>query len=591
MRRLPVLLIALLAACASVQPVPQNAPPAAVAVQQPVHLVIVGTTDVHGWLSTHDTRDVKYGGLALFGSYVNALRAANPGRVLLVDSGDLFQGTLESNYFEGEPVVRAYNLLGYTATAVGNHEFDYGPVGPDATARKPGEDPVGALKKNAEAAKFPFLSANMTEKATGRTPAWARPYTMVDVAGVRVGIIGISTPQTPSTTMPANVTALRFSDPVSATIAAASELRAKGADAVIVLAHMGGRCTNVNDVTATSTCEPNQEAMEFLQKLPAGTVDAYFGGHTHAEMRHFINGVPATQALAYSAEFSTIDLYVDPARHHVDAAKTTIRPLTMICPSVYAGTETCDARLAPKGATLVPRIFEGQQIVPDPKVAEVLQPYIEKVAARRNEKLGIRVAAPIGRAYSGESALGNLLTDAMRQAFSADVAFMNSGGIRANLRPGETTFGEIYEISPFDNYAAIVMMSGAQLSDMLRVTTGGNGGVLQVSGLHYTVDMALDANKPAGQRNRLVSVTLPNGDPLDVNKLYKVVLPDFLVNGGEGLSRMMKGVPPERVTIDMERTLHDVFAAELPKFPQPLQAKTEGRITILNAPPSSGPER
>jgi 5'-nucleotidase len=486
--------------------------------------------------------------------------------------------------------VRAYNLLGYTAAAVGNHEFDYGPVGPDATARKPGQDPVGALKKNAELAKFPFLSANMTEKATGRTPQWASPYTMVDVAGVKVGLIGISTPQTPVTTMPANVTALAFGDPVPAAVAAARELRAKGADAVVVLAHMGGRCTNVSDVSATSTCEPNQEAMEFLNKIPAGTIDAYFGGHTHAEMRHFVNGVAATPALAYSAEFSTIDLYVDPVTHHVDTAKTQIRPLTMICPSVYAGTETCDARLAPKGATLVPRTFEGQPIAADVKVAEVLKPYLDKVAVRRNEKLGVRVAAPIGRAYSGESALGNLLTDVMRQAYSADVAFMNSGGIRANLQPGEVTFGQIYEISPFDNYPAVVMMTGAQLSDMLRVTTGGGGGVLQVSGLRYTYDVALDAGKPAAERNRLIAVTLPNGDPLDPNKLYKVVLPDFLVNGGEGLSRMMKGVPPERVTIDMERTLHDVFASELPKFPQPLQAKVEGRITILNAPPARGGE-
>lgn len=583
MRRLSVLFIALLTACASVQTVPQKASQAA----QPVHLVIVGTTDVHGWLSTHDTREVKYGGLALFGSYISAIRAANPGRVLLVDSGDLFQGTLESNYFEGEPVVRAYNLLGYTAAAVGNHEFDYGPVGPDATAKKPGQDPVGALKKNAAAAEFPFLSANMVEKATGRTPDWSRPYTIVDVAGVRVGLIGISTPQTPVTTMPANVTALAFTDPVPATVAAAAELRAKGADAVIVLAHMGGRCTNVQDVNAISTCEPNQEAMEFLGKLPAGTVDAYFGGHTHSEMRHFINGVAATQALAYSAEFSTIDLYVDPAKHRVDATKTNIRPLTMICPSVYAGTETCDARLAPKGAALVPRTFEGQPIAADSRIATVLQPYLEKVAARRNEKLGARVAAPIGRAYSGESALGNLLTDAMRQAYSADVAFMNSGGIRANLTAGEVTFGEIYEISPFDNYPAIAMMTGGQLSDMLRTTTGGDRGILQVSGLKYTVDAALDANKPAGERNRLVSVTLPNGSPLNPDKLYKVVLPDFLVNGGEGLSRMMKSVPLDRVTIDSERTLHDLFAVELPKFPQPLQSKVEGRITILNAPAAS----
>src|SRR6266545_8185099 len=118
MRRFLALFIFLLAACAT-------APPA----RPPVHVVIVGTTDVHGWFNGHVGKEMQYGGVALFASYLNALRAENP-NIIVVDSGDLFQGTLESNFFEGEPVIRAYNLIGYAAAAVGNHEFDYGPVGP-----------------------------------------------------------------------------------------------------------------------------------------------------------------------------------------------------------------------------------------------------------------------------------------------------------------------------------------------------------------------------------------------------------------------------------------------------------------------------
>src|SRR5215208_3830444 len=116
------ILVLLLAACASVPP-------------KPVHVVIVGTTDVHGWFNGHQNSPVPYGGVPLLASYVEALRAENENRVVLVDSGDMFQGTLESNFFEGEPVVTAYNLLGYSASAVGNHEFDYGPLGPVSIAR------------------------------------------------------------------------------------------------------------------------------------------------------------------------------------------------------------------------------------------------------------------------------------------------------------------------------------------------------------------------------------------------------------------------------------------------------------------------
>src|SRR5829696_4287049 len=189
-RSLSLVLFLLAAACASV-PAP------------PVHVVIVGTTDVHGWFNGHvDTppgggEGVVWGGLPVFASYVEALRAQNDGRVVVVDSGDIFQGTLESNLFEGEAVVRGYNIIGYAAAAVGNHEFDFGPVGPASIAREPDDDPLGAIKRNADLAMFPLLSANMVEKATGKTPAWSRRTTIVRAGNTRIGIIGLSTPDTP----------------------------------------------------------------------------------------------------------------------------------------------------------------------------------------------------------------------------------------------------------------------------------------------------------------------------------------------------------------------------------------------------------
>src|ERR1043165_2476669 len=234
---------------------------AAAVLAQPVHVVVVGTTDVHGWVAGHrDPRPPSRGAppaarawsaapaaapppsgaLPLFASYVEALRAANPGRVVLVDSGDVFQGTLESNYFEGKPLADPYNAPGYSGVAIGNHEFDYGPAGREKSVpRDPGDDPLGALKERVAQAKFPFLSANITEKATGKTPAWLKRSAIADVGGVKVGIIGLTTPETPVTTMPVNVASLSFNDPVKAAVEEAANLRAHGADAVIVIAHMG----------------------------------------------------------------------------------------------------------------------------------------------------------------------------------------------------------------------------------------------------------------------------------------------------------------------------------------------------------------
>ncbi|MEA2462323.1 MAG: 5-nucleotidase, partial [Acidobacteriota bacterium] len=324
-RSFPLVLFLLAAACTST--VRQPAPP--------VHVVVIGTTDVHGWFNGHvetppgGGEGVLWGGLPSLASYIETLREENRGRVLLVDSGDMFQGTLESNMFEGEAVVRGYNVLGYTAAAVGNHEFDFGPVGPDAIARNPGDDPLGALKRNADLAMFPLLSANMTEKATGKTPAWAKRYTMVRVGGARVGIIGLSTPDTPNVTMAVNVASLDFTDPIAATLQAARELRRAGADAIIVIAHIGGRCTKMDEPHALESCDRNAEAMTYLEKLPAGTIDAFFAGHTHANMAHYVNGVPTLQGLSMSREFSTLDLWIDTEQNRV--AKSEIRPHTMIC--------------------------------------------------------------------------------------------------------------------------------------------------------------------------------------------------------------------------------------------------------------------
>ncbi len=549
---------------------------------QPVHVFVVGTTDMHGsYDSHHESKTAPaYGGLPLIAGYLNVLRA-NHGRVIVVDSGDLFQGTLESNFFEGEPVVKGYNALGYDAAAVGNHEFDYGPVGPDSIARTANEDPLGALKKNAKAAKFPFLSANLTEKSTGKTPSWAKRYTMVEANGVKVGIIGLSTPDTPAVTMSANVATLNFGDPVAATVTAAKELRAAGASAIVVIAHMGGRCKVIDlNPEDSSSCETDQEAMRYLNALPKGTIDAYFAGHTHSNIRHYINGVATLQPSPFGREIAILDMTIDPSQHKV--TKTEMAPLTMICAQVYEHTETCDPKKAPAGAALVPKKLEGKPVAEVTAVADLFKPYLEQVAVKKNEELGIRTTDRFKRAYYRESPLGDLLTDAMRTYMKVDVAFLNSGGIRADLPAGTILYQHMFDVSPFDNFPATIMLTGAQVKRMLEITSiGGGRGILQTSGLHYTFDESRDADKPAAQRNRLVSVTLPDGKPLDPAALYRVATIDFLVTG-EGLEPLMKTIPPDRIRIDYSRPIRELLIDALKAMPQPLAPKVDGRITVVN---------
>ncbi|MBT8092110.1 MAG: bifunctional metallophosphatase/5'-nucleotidase, partial [Gammaproteobacteria bacterium] len=207
---LPGALLALLLGCTA----QRSAPPAEIIIS------IVGTNDVHGELLPYADR----GGLVGMSGYVEALRqrrAAENGAVLLIDAGDMWQGTLESNIGEGADVVEAYNIMGYTAAALGNHEFDFGPVGPAATPQQPGDDPRGALKQRIAEANFPVLAANLIDEARGKPVDWdnVQPSFMLDVQGVRIGIIGVMTRDALQTTIAANTPGLAVA-PLAGTIAA-----------------------------------------------------------------------------------------------------------------------------------------------------------------------------------------------------------------------------------------------------------------------------------------------------------------------------------------------------------------------------------
>ena len=198
--------------------------------------------------------------------------------------------------------------------------------------------------------------------------------------------------------------------------------------------------------------------------------------------------------------------------------------------------------------------------------------------------MNIQVARPFTRTFTGESPLGDLIADALREYSATDFAFMNSGGIRAELPAKDLTYADIFAVSPFDNYPAVVAMTGAQIVETLRLTSTGIRGILQVSGLRYTVDAAKDNDKPPAERNRIVSVTRTDGRPLDPNAIYTVAMPDFIAAGGDNTNPVMSVIPRDRITIAYARPIRDVLVEMWAKRPQPLEPRTDGRITVLNLP-------
>jgi 2',3'-cyclic-nucleotide 2'-phosphodiesterase (5'-nucleotidase family) len=500
------------AACGSPTPAPQppvSPPPPAAPVAKTI--TIIGTSDLHGALER----------LPIFAGFVanvRAARSADGGGVVLVDGGDLFQGTLESNLAEGADVIRAYNALGYTASAVGNHEFDYGPVGPDVTA-KPGEDRRGALKARASEAKFPFLVSNIIDTSTGKRVDWPNipASTLVDVAGISVGIVGASTEGTPMTTMPANFVGLQMAPSTADAIAAeAQALRARGAKLVILAAHIGSECKDNSEPTDLSTCDKRDELFRVLDALPKGLIDVAIAAHTHQAIAKTIDGVAVIESMSSGRAFGRVDV------HLTDGAidKVTIHPPEVMCP--------LDAEHnAVPVAECHPGPYEGRPVEPVAALQQISDEAIARAGVRRAEQLGVTFATPMLKAYKTESAEGDWLTELMLAAEPrAQVALTNGGGLRADIPAGPLTYGELFSAMPFDNRFALVTVRGAQIRELVTHNLQADGGIFSWAGLTARARCKAD---------KLDIAIQVGGKPLVDDLPYVIATSDFLASGGDGV--------------------------------------------------------
>ena len=472
-----------------------------------VTITIIGLNDVHGQLAGSDER----GGLVAISAYVAAVRqarASDGGAVLLIDAGDMWQGTLESNLNEGEAVVNAYNALGVTAAAIGNHEFDFGPRGPRAIPAKPGDMPRGALRQRAREANFPLLAANLIDSATGNPVNWenVRPSIMVEAAGVRIGVVGVMTEEALQTTIAANVHGLQVAPLVPTIVREATALREQGADLVVVSAHAGSRCVDFSNALDTSSCNMGGEIMRTASELPAGLVDHIVAGHVHQGIAHIVNGISITSAYSNTRAFSRTDfeLYRD-GRGLADRRVFPPHPAT-----------------AEPGAT-----YEGVALRPDPEVVEVASQAVTAADARKHASLGVTVTAPFELKPDVESALSNLMTEAVLDSFDADIAIHNVfGGIRNGLPAGELTFGDVYEMFPFDNLVTIHEITGAEL----RAIVARKAALPRKPGF-AGMRVFVGCNAEGMQ----VALKLDNGREITDTDTIRVVANDFLALGGDDI--------------------------------------------------------
>jgi len=557
-------------------------------------LLILSINDFHGHLAPHRVRTyesprrvVRVGGAAALVATVAEIRKRRQGAVLLLDAGDFMQGSVLSNSFEGAPVQALYRRLGVDAAAIGNHEFDFGPRGPKGTG---GPDPLGALKAWARGAPFPLLSANLTPRPGVRLrwPDNVRAATLVRRAGVTVGVIGLTTRTTPGTTHPANIRALRFGPLAPAVRTWARTLRRRGAEAVVLLAHVGGACPRVPAGDAPAGSSPSTPPApdgrgcggpiaRLVRALPRGTVDAVIAAHSHRCMWHRIRRVPVVQAGAQGIALGRVELRVGPR-----GVSARALPPRLVCHDVFSDDGGCEAHLrvgTPRG-TVAPSPLLARHARGVADIRRVLQGYRRRLRPRPDQVIA-RAAAPLPHVRYAPSPMGQLVAEILHRAVpGADAALVNAGGVRAGLPAGPITHRDLYRVFPFDNQLAWAEVTGSELRRLMQGYLGREGGgLLLVSGLRYRVRCG-DPKAP----KRLVAVTDARGRPLRDDRRYRVVLSDFLLQGGDGFAAVLARVPASHKKILAGQLVRDAIRKYVRTREGPLRPPSASPVTVENGP-------
>jgi len=504
-----------------------------------VSLTLLAVNDFHGALyESPDRKDdqMAYGGLPWLVGAVERVRA-EVGPVLLFDGGDLFQGSWPVNATHGRGSVLAYNLMGVDAAAVGNHEFDYG-------GAEGGHPLRGAFENAAREAEYAWLSANVFDQNGVRwQPEGVAPWTVIERGGVRVGVIGLTTTDTPSTTLAKNVVDLQFRDVVQVVGELAPRLRDdERADVVVVVGHLTGACRPDGFASPGEPCSPpDTEIGRLLTELPEGTVDVIVAGHAHTVLAQRSGDTFVLENRSGGRMIGRVDLVVGPEGVDHDASRLH-EPWPLHHPRVDPGCGGGDY-------DLTPRPLGGRLVTPSAEALALIRE-LESETGSLCEPVGC-AAEVITRSRHEEAPAANLMADAMLAAFpGADLALPNSGGVRADLPSGELRREHIQQIMPFNNRLVLVELTGERLSLLMRLGSSGAHGILQIAGGTYGFnpeasggsDLDGDGEVAPWEADRLCGVSVA-GAPVDPTATYKVVVSDFLLGGGDDLGWALAGAP------------------------------------------------
>ncbi|MEY4066465.1 MAG: hypothetical protein RIR26_2673 [Pseudomonadota bacterium] len=455
-------------------------------------LGIVSTNDLHGHveeqevlLKTDEGRQqrMKVGGMERLASYLTALCRHYKGRLLFLDAGDSYQGTLLSNMTEGKAVLSAFSALGLKASTFGNHEFDFG------------QGQIKAWLASRERS-FWYVTSSLKWQAEGRAIPWqelnaprfARSV-VFDVAGVKVGIAGYTTESASVKSIPTNVQGLEFSSLSSVLKSEGQPLREQGAQVNVLLSHAGGKCDMTQPAVEGDRACPPSDADELgvaLRKVPNAKQDwdLVVAGHMHSAQRHVISGVPVVQSTGLGMSLAH-------AKVEFIAGRPRVTPLDPIylCANHFQNWNGCHPdewswrtnKISQLGDLIPARVFSQPVSDSDSRrMSLVLAPYKRELAEQLSKPVA-KFSVDLSNDRTGQSPAAACLADAWLQglresnetwgainASKIDGVALNAGALRSGIPAGDLTFGKLFEIIPYDNTAHVVPLTESEMLAFAR---------------------------------------------------------------------------------------------------------------------------
>lgn len=442
---------------------------------------IISFNDFHGNVAEDASESGKNLGMAKLARAVNDAVTQNP-NTIVVSGGDNYQGTAISNLTYGAPVSEMMKYMNVLASAVGNHEFDWG---------------AEHMAKWAEDGNFTFLASNIYNKKTGKPVEWAKPYLIAEKGGIKVALIGLAHPDTTTLAKAEFVGEFEFRDVAASAQEWIDYLNAGKAaegipDVIIALTHLdSAQDSKTKEITGT--------AAELCKKVKG--LDGVISAHSHMTVSGKVNDVPVVQAYYNGRTLAKISMFFDKDGK-----------LIMSVPSVN-------------------EVYKVKNdIVYDANMKVAYDKFSNQLAPILGEKLGTATEEfTHGRDDKGKvSLLGQWSCDVMRKATGVQIAIQNGGGLRRSLLAGDITMGDLYEIMPFDNYLVTMELSGA---DLRKAIDHGINNPEVGDGQFIGLKVTYDPNAEHGKR--ILTIALEDGTPIKDNEYYTVVTNDFIATGGD----------------------------------------------------------